>query len=257
MGGEDNQIIFILFAGAFLAAIMATFVVSMVILHRQRQVQNKQKMDQIKAEYEKTLLNIENEIQQDTLRHIGRELHDNVGQLLSLAKLYLGSSKPEKQTEGRLLINQIINEVRGLSKTLNLDWVESISLEEFIKQQLDKIQATDFCETLLVESNEAWKLNKDTKLVLIRVIQECLNNAIKHAGPSNIKVQMKESDGRYLVRIEDDGKGFDTSQQSKGSGMTNLRKRMETIGGAFEIISSPGNGTQINLSLPVSVLVLN
>ncbi|TDK45511.1 sensor histidine kinase [Algoriphagus formosus] len=257
MGGEDNQIIFILFAGAFLAAIMATFVVSMVILHRQRQVQNKQKMDQIKAEYEKTLLNIENEIQQDTLRHIGRELHDNVGQLLSLAKLYLGSSKPEKQTEGRLLINQIINEVRGLSKTLNLDWVESISLEEFIKQQLDKIQATDFCETLLVESNEAWKLNKDTKLVLIRVIQECLNNAIKHASPSNIKVQMKESDGRYLVRIEDDGKGFDTSQQSKGSGMTNLRKRMETIGGAFEIISSPGNGTQINLSLPVSVLVLN
>ncbi|MCR9083596.1 MAG: histidine kinase, partial [Cyclobacteriaceae bacterium] len=94
MEGEDNQIIFILFAGAFLAAVMATFVVSMVILHRQRQVQNKQKMDQIKAEYEKTLLNIENEIQQDTLRHIGRELHDNVGQLLSLAKLYLGSSKP-------------------------------------------------------------------------------------------------------------------------------------------------------------------
>lgn len=257
MEGEDNQIIFILFAGAFLAAIMATFVVSMVVFHRQRQVQNKQKMDQIKAEYEKTLLNIENEIQQDTLRHIGRELHDNVGQLLSLAKLYLGSSKPEKQTEGRLLINQIINEVRGLSKTLNLDWVESISLEEFIKQQLDKIQSTDFCETLLVESNEAWKLNKDTKLVLIRVIQECLNNAIKHASPSNIKVQMEKSDGRYLVRIEDDGKGFDTSQQSKGSGMTNLRKRMETIGGAFEIISSPGNGTQINLSLPVSVLALN
>lgn len=257
MEGEDNQIIFILFSGAFLAAIMATFVISMVVLHRQRQVQNQQKIDRVKAEYEKTLLNIKNEIQQDTLRHIGRELHDNIGQLLSLTKLYLGSSKPEKQAEGRSLINQIINEVRGLSKTLNPDWVESISLEDFIWQQLEKIEASGFCETKLEKNDQPWELNKDTKLVLIRVIQECLNNAIKHASPTAINVEMTKSGGCLLVRIADNGEGFDTSQQSKGIGMTNLRKRMETIGGAFEIISSPGNGTQINLSLPVSVLVLN
>ena len=86
---------------------------------KQRQAQNKQKLDQIKSEHEKTLLNIENEIQQDTLSHVGRELHDNIGQLLSLAKLYLGSSKPEKQQEGKETINQVISEVRALSKNVS------------------------------------------------------------------------------------------------------------------------------------------
>ncbi|NVJ86550.1 MAG: sensor histidine kinase [Algoriphagus sp.] len=251
MGADDNQIIFILFSGAFLAAIMATFVVSMVVLHRQRQVQNKQKMDQIKAEYEKTLLNIESEIQQDTLKHIGRELHDNIGQLLSLSKLYLASSKPEKQAEGKQLINQIISEVRGLSKTLNLDWVETLSLEEFIAQQLDKIKETGFCEVEFKHEGENWSLDKDQKLVLIRVIQECLNNVIKHASPSLIHISLEQQDGHRLIRIIDNGKGFDTSVPTQGSGMNNLRKRMETIGGTFQISSSPGKGTDIILSLPI------
>src|SRR5690606_41609870 len=66
--------------------------------------------------------------------HIGRELHDNVGQLLSLAKLNFGSIKPEKQTEGKEILAQAIQEVRGLSKQLNLDWVESISINEFIER---------------------------------------------------------------------------------------------------------------------------
>ncbi len=94
MSEQESQIALIFFGGAFLVIIMSTFIISMVVLHRQRQVQNRQKLDQIKIEHEKTLLNIENEIQQETLTHIGRELHDNIGQLLSLAKFNFGSVKP-------------------------------------------------------------------------------------------------------------------------------------------------------------------
>lgn len=250
MEGEDNQIVFVLFAGAFLAALMATFVVAMVILHRQRQVQNKQRMNQLQMEHEKTLLNIENEIQQDTMSHIGRELHDNIGQLLSLSKLYLGSSKPDRQAEGRELITKVISEVRGLSKTLNLDWVESISIGEFVQQQLDKIQATGFCQTTLEMEEESWELDKNQKLVLIRVIQECLNNAMKHAAPDHISIKLVNLSENKEIQIRDDGRGFDTTVASEGSGMYNLKKRMETIGGQFLIHSSPGNGTEIKLILP-------
>ena len=101
MSEQESQFLLILFGGIFFAFLMSVFVVAMVVIHRQRQVQNRQKLDQIKAEHEKTLLNVENEIQQETLSHIGRELHDNIGQLLSLAKLNLYSSKPEKQSEGK------------------------------------------------------------------------------------------------------------------------------------------------------------
>lgn len=246
MSPENSQITFILFSGAFLAALMGTFIIAMVILHRQRQAENRRRLELIQAEYERTLLNIENEIQQETLSHVGRELHDNIGQLLSLAKLNLNSSRAEKNQEGKELINQIIQEVRGLSKSLNLDWLESLSLDDFIRQQLQRIQTTGFCQTSFESDQSLAILEKDQKLVLVRVIQECLNNAIKHASPSSIRVWVSN----FSLLIEDDGAGFDTSLPSKGSGMTNLKKRMETIGGTFSLTSSPGNGTTIKLTLP-------
>jgi len=250
MSEQESQIALIFFGGAFLVIIMSTFIISMVVLHRQRQVQNRQKLDQIKAENEKTLLNVENEIQQETLTQIGRELHDNIGQLLSLAKLNLNSSKPEKQSEGKEYINQIIKEVRALSKTLNLDWVESVSLDDFIRQQLEKIQSTGFCQTTLESDGSFLELNKDQKLVLIRVIQECLNNAIKHAQPDRIDIRITKSNQSRRIEIRDDGVGFDPSQASQGSGMSNLKKRMETIGGKFYLTSEVGKGTTAKLELP-------
>ncbi|MBC6367766.1 sensor histidine kinase [Algoriphagus sp. AK58] len=247
---QDSQLTFLIISGTFLSALMGTFIVAMVVLHRQRQVQNRQKIDNLKAEYERTILNIENEIQQETLAHVGRELHDNIGQLLSLAKLNLNSAKPEKQAEGKEFINQIIKEVRGLSKTLNLDWVEEITLDDFIKQQLQRIESTGYCQTVFDSDHSLNELPKDKKLVLIRVIQECLNNAIKHASPSHISIRVFQNETSRKIEITDDGYGFDTSIQSSGSGMTNLKKRMETIGGSFSLSSTVGKGTQITLNLP-------
>lgn len=251
MSEQENQFLLILFGGIFFAFLMSAFVVAMVFIHRQRQVQNRQKLDHLKAEHEKTLLNVENEIQQETLAHIGRELHDNIGQLLSLAKISLHSSKPEKQAEGKEYINEIIKEVRLLSKTLNLDWVESISLDTFIQQQLEKIQSTGFCKTSLQSDQSFSELKKDEKLILIRVIQECLNNAIKHAQPDELKIRIFKNGVSRKIEIVDDGQGFDTNQQSNGSGMYNLTKRMETIGGKFNLTSEVGGGTHITLELPI------
>lgn len=250
METTEDQIYVIIFATIFLGGIMSTFVISMVFIHRQRQAQNRQKMDQLKEAHEKILLNIENEIQQDTLTHVGRELHDNIGQLLSLAKLNFGSVKPEKHAAGRELLGQIIQEVRGLSKTLNLDWVEETTLEEFIEQQLHKIKSTGFCETKFESEAPLDNLKKDEKLILIRVIQETLNNAIKHAQPDQIEIKVHRIDKGKQITIQDNGKGFDTRQKSTGSGMTNLAKRMETIGGAFHIESELGKGTLTILTLP-------
>lgn len=250
MESAEDQIYVIIFAALFLGGIMSTFVISMVFIHRQRQVQNRQKLDFIKSEHEKTLLNIENEIQQETLTHIGRELHDNIGQLLSLAKLNFNSQKPEKQIEGKEILGQIIQEVRNLSKTLNLDWVESITIEEFLIQQLKKISNTGFCETAFEQEILLEEMDKEQKLVLIRVIQESLNNSIKHASPDRIEVHTMRFGEEKVILIRDNGKGFDTAQNSSGSGMFNLKKRMETIGGKFELKSEIGKGTEIRLVLP-------
>ena len=249
MSEQQNQFLLILFGGIFFAFLMSVFVVAMVVIHRQRQVQNRQKIDKLKAEYEKTILNIENEIQQETLANVGRELHDNIGQLLSLAKLNLNSNRPEKQSEGKESINQIIREVRALSKTLNLDWVDEVNLDDFVKQQLQRIESTGYCTTVFNSDQSLNTLSKDKKLVMIRVIQECINNAIKHAFPNQIQILISKVNTTSCIDIIDDGRGFDTSLQSKGSGMANLKKRMETIGGTIMLSSVPGKGTHITLSL--------
>lgn len=251
MSEQESQFLLILFGGIFFAFLMSIFVVGIVILHRHRQIQNRQKISQIKSEYERTLLKVETEIQQETLAQVGRELHDNIGQLLSLVKLNLNSSRPERHAEGREYLNLVISEVRALSKNLNLDWVGSVSLDDFISQQLDRIQVTGFCQTSLESDGSFGELEKDQKLVLIRVIQECLNNAIKHAAPSRIDIRISRKPPLRTLEIQDDGRGFDTSQKSSGSGMYNLSKRMETIGGKFILSSGVGKGTLVRLELPM------
>lgn len=252
MESNASDLFVIVLMGFFLMLIMGSFIVVMVVIHRQKQLQNKQRLAAVQAEFEKTILNAEKEIQENTLSHVGRELHDNIGQLLSLAKMNLSSSKPEKVSEGKSMMNQIIKEVRALSKTLNLDWVETISLREFIEKELEKLQSAEFCQTQFHMTGEEMFLDKDRKLILIRIIQECLNNAIKHAQPENITISMDFQDDQLEIRIKDDGKGFDTSQESSGSGMFNLKNRMATIGGNIQVQSIIGKGTDIKLSLPNS-----
>ncbi|MDX5478612.1 MAG: ATP-binding protein, partial [Cyclobacteriaceae bacterium] len=245
MESNASDLFVIVLMGFFLMLIMGSFIVVMVVIHRQKQLQNKQRLAAVQAEFEKTILNAEKEIQENTLSHVGRELHDNIGQLLSLAKMNLSSSKPEKVSEGKSMMNQIIKEVRALSKTLNLDWVETISLREFIEKELEKLQSAEFCQTHFNLKGKEFTLDKDRKLILIRILQECLNNAIKHAQPENITISMDFQDDQLEIRIKDDGKGFDTSQESSGSGMFNLKNRIATIGGNIQVQSIIGKGTDI------------
>lgn len=250
MQNEGSDLFIIVLLGFFLMVLMVSFIVIMVIYHRQRQIKNQQKVREIQAEYEKTVLNVEKELREDILAHVGRELHDNVGQLLSLAKMNLSSSKPEKVSEGKVMVNEIIHEVRTLSKALNLDWVEAISLEDFIQRELKKLETAEFCKVAFHQSGEALRLDKDKKLVLIRIIQESLNNAIKHAQPRLIEISVDSEPSRWVIKVMDDGKGFDYSGQSSGSGIYNLKNRMATIGGEMVLNSVLGKGTEIKLILP-------
>lgn len=250
MQNDGSDLFLIILLGFFLMVLMVSFIVIMVVYHRQRQIKNQQKVMEIQAEYEKTVLNVEKELREDILAHVGRELHDNVGQLLSLAKMNLSSSKPEKVSEGKVMVNEIIQEVRALSKTLNLDWVEAITLEEFIQRELKKLESVDFCKVAFHQSGNPLVLDKDKKLVLIRILQECLNNAIKHAQPKSIEIRIKPALDKSVISVKDDGKGFEYKGESSGLGIYNLKNRMATIGGEMVLYSALGKGTEIKLILP-------
>ncbi|WP_194776007.1 sensor histidine kinase [Pararhodonellum marinum] len=252
MESSGSELFIIILLGFFLMLLLVAFIVIMVIYHRQRQIKNQQKVKAIQAEYEKTILHVEKEIQEQTLIYVGQELHDNIGQILSLTKLNLNNPNPEQVSQSKILLNQAIKEVRSLSKTLNLNWTEKYSLEEFIELELEKIKKSGFCDAKFeVTGEEIFPLEQNDKIVIIRIIQESLQNTIKHAAPKLIHISIRYEPERFTLHIMDDGKGFDYSQKSKGSGLTNLKNRMHTIGGAFNLTSQIGKGTTVKLELPI------
>ncbi|MCC5939609.1 MAG: histidine kinase [Lunatimonas sp.] len=239
-----------LVAGIVGLFLMAGFVVSMVLIHRQRQLRGRHKMELLKAEYQNTLLNAEKEIREETLHYVSQELHDNIGQMLSLAKLVLSNPDPAAVSEGKQLINAIIKEVRSLSKSINRDYIKDVNFADFLGEELEKIERSGFCKTKLNQSeNRITISDANKKLILIRLVQECLNNAIKHAEPSTIEITISEQDRKLLLVVADDGKGFDIQTFSNGLGLRNLQSRMEAIEGDLSMQSSPGMGTRISMSV--------
>tara|TARA_R110000737_G_scaffold174687_1_gene199993 strand:- start:11535 stop:12308 length:774 start_codon:yes stop_codon:yes gene_type:complete len=249
---EDDslQTFFAILTGVVLMVIMAAFIIAIVIVHRQRQIKNRHKIQIIKADFKNTILNAEKEIREHTLQYVSQELHDNIGQLLSLTKLVLNNPDPASVYEGKKLINQIIKEVRGLSRSINKDYINDVKFEEFLEEELGKIQKSGFCEvSFQKKGNPIVFVESDKKLVLIRLVQECLNNAIKHASPTLISITIINKENRLILRIKDDGDGFDMTTVSQGLGLRNIHSRVEAIGGKVKIDSSIGKGTEIEIEL--------
>jgi signal transduction histidine kinase len=252
MQSNSFELFFVLLSGIFLMFIMSGFIVAIVIIHRQRQVKNRHRVELMKADYEKTILNVEKEIREETLQYVSQELHDNIGQMLSLTKLVLNNPDPSAVLEGKKLINQIIKEVRSLSKSINRDYIKDLKFEDFLKEELDKIERSGFCKTELTQTDSMVDiLDENKKLILIRMVQECLNNAMKHASPTKIGVHINHHGPNLELTITDDGVGFDMDNHSKGLGLINLQSRINAIDGTIKVLSEPQKGTEIKMSLTV------
>lgn len=248
MEGNSLPTFFAILTGVVLMVIMAVFIISIVIIHKQRQIKNRHKIQLLKADYENTILNAEKEIREQTLLFVSQELHDNIGQLLSLTKLVLNNPDGSSVYEGKKLINQIIREVRNLSKSINKDYLISLKFEDFLVEELEKIEKSGFCATSFDKSGNFFEeLEGDAKLVLIRMVQECLNNAIKHASPSLISINIYQEGDIPTLRIWDDGVGFDPQSYSSGLGIKNLKSRIKAINGKVEIVSGINKGSEIKI----------
>jgi signal transduction histidine kinase len=189
---------------------------------------------------------------------IGGELHDNVCQLLTTAKLYFENTRyiPEQRDEftkkGIELILQSINEIRFLSRQLVTPVIPDAgfkaTLEELIKHYESlNVFEIDFC----FEATEE-KIEKDLKLAVYRILQEQFNNTVKYAKASLVQVTITENCHDLEVHYKDNGIGFDPSTPKKGLGLKNIRNRADAFRGCLEIKAAPGEGCQVNIHFPLS-----
>jgi signal transduction histidine kinase len=237
------------------------FILLIVISLRRRQRMLKEK-DMLRMQYEKEILRTQLEIQEQTLKNISQEIHDNIGQALTLAKLNLNTMPPagieiqEKIITTKELISKAIVDLRDLSRSLNTDYVADMGLQKALEYELVLISKSSAITTKLLTEGEPFRMDKQKELILFRILQELLNNTIKHAGATTINAKIIYSSKELELSVADNGKGFtipDTqneNQPASGLGLRNMHNRAKLIGATFSMNSIPGKGTEVKIVLP-------
>lgn len=214
----------------------------------------------MKSEFQKTLLHTQLEIRENTLRSISQEIHDNIGQMLTLAKLNLNTlvsvieeKDLNKIRDTRELIAKTLQDLRDLSRSLNPDSIASVGLAKTVEIELLRIQRTIDIETNLEIYGQVVFIASDKELILFRIIQEAINNVVKHSHASKLNIEIRFDSEEMLITISDNGKGFNLSdRQLDGSGLRNIESRSALIGAHLVINSRINKGTVINIHLPLA-----
>ncbi len=202
--------------------------------------------------------------QESERSEIGRELHDNINQLLGATRLYIDMGKRDEKNKISYLSSAstytltAIEEIRKLSKTLITPLIKTIGLRESIEDIIEDITAVHSVKIKLVkDAFDEDLLNEKFKLNIFRIVQEQINNTLKHAKARNIKITIQQSEVNVFISIEDDGVGFDTTERKKGIGISNIISRAELYEGILTIQSSPGKGCKVSIDFPLSKLLLS
>ncbi|MFV9550822.1 sensor histidine kinase [Algibacter sp. PT7-4] len=223
---------------------------------------NKLLQDKIRQQqaFEAEIIQAQTEAQEQTLKNIGWELHDNVGQLLSFASMQLSILKmqvtddvKEKFKDTTEALSNGLKEVRALSKTLNNDVILNIGFEKSITNELDRMRKMKF-KTAKLETigNKVEFKDRKHEIIIFRILQEFLSNSVKYSEAKNITVVLNYKPQRILITATDDGKGFDVKAIEKGSGLINMKSRAALINAGFELKSKIGEGVKLFLSYPLA-----
>ena len=211
-----------------------------------------------KLRQQKEIAEIIFQTQEKERTHIGHELHDNVNQILASANLFVDLINPantneiEIKTKVKECIALAIQEIRSLSKQLVVPQLKQSSLIGSIKSLTADLQLSNKYNVEFDYNNEELeKLEENKKIVLFRILQEQLNNIIKHSQAKNINIELSRINGHVSLFVKDDGIGFDAKQLRNGIGLSNIYERAKLYNGKAELISSPGKGCQLKVKIPV------
>lgn len=263
---EDTELmkVFIIIISSTIILGSTLIVVNLTLLFKKRIIAAKIELETIKLNHEKALLATQLEIQEETFLKISREIHDNISLGLTLAKLQLNTFLDKKDnTEINLystidLISKSLVEMNDLSKSLDGEQMLMFGLNEAIESEVGVIASTGIYSIEYELTGEIVFLNPDIELILLRIIQESLNNILKHARARTIVVELIFEEELLRMKISDDGRGFDleATKARRGlrrmAGLKNLEDRVRSIAGELDMFSMHGVGTTINIKLPIN-----
>jgi signal transduction histidine kinase len=257
---SQEEIALISYVIFFLLTIVIVFVIFFSVFQKRK---NQLLIDKIEQQqkFDEELVKTQQEIQEETLKHVGRELHDNVGQLLAVATMQLNAaakvvnddvkSKVDSASEA---LKDSLTEVRALSKSLNSDVIFNLGFDTTVKNELERLEKSGLINTdLKIKGEKAHFENKKDEIILFRILQEFFSNTLKYAEAETLNVVLDYRENALEVTVNDNGKGFDVDAIAKGSGLVNMEKRAELISAKFGLQSNNVNGTSLNITYPFKI----
>lgn len=237
----ENVVFIIVFITLIILLLIAGIAIIIIIANRQRVKRE--------VEFEKELRTVEQEVQEQLLTNVSQELHDNIGQMLTVMHLQLKKGQIKHPEVSPLLqpvsetLNETIEQVKTLARGLNSDMVQNNGLRNNITQEIERLKKLDKFTLNKVDDGIDIALSKDMQLLVFRIYQEMMNNVMKHSGATVVNVTLEGSP--FMLKVEDNGQGFDADKQKdagSGMGLGNMIKRSQIAGLTCEIVSSIGKG---------------
>lgn len=257
---EESQLIIFFFFASFVCLILISGIVIFIIQYRKRKLEYNTDKALLNKTHQEELLKTQIDIQMQTLKDIGREIHDNVGQKLTLASIYTSqlahaNFHPDIQTQLHSIgeiINDSLTELRSLSKSITNEAIDSAELFTIIKNECAKVNALQICQVNFIETEEPFVVSAVQKNFIQRILQEFIHNSLKHASCKTINVEMNYHASNLQIQLSDDGIGFDMQQNSEGIGLNNMKSRADLLNADYSMISELGKGTYCKITLPLN-----
>jgi PAS domain S-box-containing protein len=232
-------------------------VCSVMDLTERKKLEQQLISDQVSLQRQLTQATIDG--QENERRAIGEELHDNIGQQLTTIKLFLDYAKTMTDENGTEIINlalksvgDVINDVRAMSRSLVPFTLKDLGLVDSINELVDSLMRSRSINIEFEQVGfEEAMVPENQKLSLFRIVQEQLNNILKHSGAYNVWIRLYRQKEQVILEIIDDGKGFDPSKTRNGVGILNIKNRAEIFNGKAEIFSQHNKGCRLIISFPL------
>jgi signal transduction histidine kinase len=253
MFGKNNEIVIMAIAGIALILFLITIFIFSIVRYRRRVVKEQEEKDRMTKRFAQELLQSKLETQEETFRHIAKELHDNVGQLLSTTKMLMGVTElklghtPDTLYTASATLAKAIQELRMLSRSLDKEWLERFDFLENLRSEVERINSSETIKAS-IRCNATITMKPEEQIILFRIVQEAMQNAVRHAEPSHLSIVI--NNGLALeVKVINDGKPLPPSFY--GMGTANMQHRAKLFGGSVDW-QSAAEETIVTICLPLN-----
>lgn len=257
---SSKEVFFLISLITVIFLIAPLFLIVYVNLYNRRKKKHDEETESLKRSFENELLKSQMEVQEQTLKTVAYDLHDNIGQLLGLTIITLSSinmNDPAKAMEkiaaAEDLAKRSVKEIRALSRLLDGEELISRGLIGAIAFELDWMEKSQLYKISYHSSLNTLPPKADKETIIFRLFQETLHNIIRHAKALEIIINLEFINDTLTLSIADDGIGFDFTEikkRHKGMGLENVQKRVAMIGGTVSFDTAPGTGTRITITIP-------